>query len=142
MNVLHRHRRITQPLAGTKLTQQQYQSTQRVCYLDDLNIGLFKTYDAENHEYRFSWDRCQFALARKVKIEYEHKDGCKGFAGAGANSFIGRLMRLCDCPMTAVGRNFVWLVDPRDKEASWKNKTGTEIQIIHGVEHVSPLDHE
>lgn len=134
VDYLQRRLDITRPYCGTKLTTDQYHSTQRVCYLPDAEIGLFKRYDPELRKTVHSWDRCQYTLARKVKIECEHRAGCNGFKGSGP-TLMGRLLMVCDCPQRTILNNYVWLVDPREKQVDRVDEDGNVFRVVHGQEH-------
>jgi hypothetical protein len=134
LRCLERRLEITAPYSGRKLTQEQYSTARRVCYLEEPEIGLFKMYDPLTSQTLFSWERCQFALARKATIECSHREGCTGFAGDG-RSLMGRLLRLCNCPDKVIVNSYLWLVDPKDKEVKFRSE-GVEYTVVHGKEHV------
>lgn len=99
-----------------------YQQTTRVCYLDPPEWGLFKTFDGETGRWVFRWDRCQYALGRRVDLEVEHAPDCPHAARADAHRRMG-----CQCRLDARVTGFFWLVDPRDKEV----ESGEEV-VRHG----------
>lgn len=124
--------RITRPLSGTKLSSNDYHLTQRVATLKGPGICLFKRYHPETGTYRLTWARCQFALCAKATVDVRHVDGCFGFDPSGTllRSATARLLMRCSCPVYHAIREYVWMVDPKDRRVAWKGMV-----VVHGAKH-------
>lgn len=104
----------------------EYQQSQRVCYLDLPEWGLFKTFDGQTGTWQFRWDRCQYALGQRVQLEVHHDAECKFATKDDAHRRMS-----CECPMQAKVHAFLWLVDPRHLEVAGEAGEG-DTPIRHG----------
>lgn len=125
---------ITRPKSGRRLYLHEYQNSRRIAFLEGPRIGLFCRYDPVTSRHEATWERCQFAMARKVKIECHHKEGCTGFADRKPNALMGRFLRTCDCPDQTVLNSYVWLVDPKDATPEFIDEEGEKHVVTHGKE--------
>lgn len=103
-----------------------YQQSQRVCYLDLPEWGLFKTFDGQTGTWRFRWDRCQYALGQRAQLEVHHDPHCSFSDKDDAHRRMS-----CECPMQAKVHAFLWLVDPRRLEVEGEPGEGAT-PIRHG----------
>lgn len=115
-----RHLQLLDPKYGEKIELHVYQSSRRIASLGE--IHLFSRYDPLTGKTQAYWARCQYAVARKVKIECQHREGCNGFSQHKPQSLMGRFLMSCDCPDQVLVNDFVWLVDPKEVEVEWWGK--------------------
>jgi hypothetical protein len=115
------------------MEQYEYHSSRRLCTLDDPGIALFIRYNPLTGKMETGWERCQYALARRVSIDCQHRPHCNGFAEVKPNSLMGRFLATCDCPNKVVVNDYVWLVDPPDREARHVDEEGRAHVVRNGI---------
>lgn len=106
-------------MSGQRVTSDEYNTTRRLYYHPDNEVGLFVRWDPETGDNTFTWARCQYTVGCKVDVQQIHKEGCNGFdaSGCGVGSFLAPTLR-CTCPIFAGKRRYIWRVDPSDKRVA------------------------
>lgn len=115
-----------------------YHSSRRICNHPELDLSLFSRYDPVAGKTVVTWERCQYTIGRRLRIECSHRDGCNGFAQNKPQSLMGRFLRTCDCPDQVVFTNYIWMVDPKDVEVQHVAEDGSVHRLRHGGK-VEPL---
>lgn len=85
-------------------------------------MPLFRRYDPEQGRDVFFWARCIFCLARRVKFEHRHANGCDGWDKSGLTMTDRHLAR-CGCPVDITESRYVWLVCPKTEKVEREGRT-------------------
>lgn len=93
------------------LAHSDWNATRRVHSLHD-EWHLFRKYDPVTDAQQYFWARTIFTVAKRVKFETEHRDGCRGWAPDPGETSIGRLGRVCSCPSVVGLTGYEWRIDP------------------------------
>ena len=131
--------RLLRSRGGNYCNSNVYHSSRRICTHPHLDLSLFSRYDPLAGKTHVSWERCQYTIGRRLRIECSHKDGCNGFAQTKPQSLVGRFLRTCDCPDQVVFTDHVWMVDPREVEVQHVAGDGSLHDVRHG-KRVEKLD--
>lgn len=110
---LKNHIAITTPFSGHEMECNRYQTTRRVYYDSDREIGLYSVWDTDQEKDTLFWARCIYALGTRVDWKQIHVPGCSGRPQDMPRSFIGMALAQCGCPVETFNRRKVWLVDPK-----------------------------
>lgn len=94
------------------LAHSDWNATRRVHSLHD-EWHLFRKYDPVTDAQQYFWARTILTVAKRVKIDTEHRDGCRGWADDGGGGFsVSRLGRVCSCPSKVGLTGYEWRIDP------------------------------
>lgn len=128
---LEKHKALVRS-SGSRVEQWEYHNSFRVCYDWDRERGLFRKYDPVVGRDVYTWQRCQYALSRKVKLEQHHeRPDCDGWSKEKGVGVTGPLLARCGCPFVLQEKKWVWLVDPKELQVEVKTEDGAR-RIRHG----------
>lgn len=137
---LERHARLVRS-SGQKLSAEDYHNSRRLCYDEDHERGLFRRYEPLTGRDLYEWQRCQYALSKKVDLVQHHeRPDCDGWSKEKGAGVLGPLLARCGCPFSMLGSYYVWLVDPKFCEVS-TTVNGHRQVLKHGMRHDCEAEH-